>query len=236
MTIKIVTGNVQEALQKLVPDVLLNISDVTGTGAHVLCGVLYREYECYTEMLTQVRYEKIPGRKLVGTYCYRNIGKQTHVLAFTPAYPVPAMIDPNVTYIGTPACPVNPELVNILVSLNTDMMSSGKRSIILPYYGRRNTGYTFNDFIELIETIFDAEITVYLAVTYQFADSAELNNMITLRFNTPVGGNTGRRTIYARQQTGEHPQHPQSYPRNPDMSRGHPSMVNIGWIKMGAQA
>ncbi len=235
MTIKIVTGNVQESLQRLVPDVLVNISDIAGTGAHVLCGVLFREYECYTEMLNRVRYEKISGRNLIGTYCYRNIGNQTHILAFAPVMPAPAMSDPEVTYVGSPDAHVNPALFNILTSLNADMVSSGKRSIILPYYGKPNTGYSFQDFLKMLDYIFDAEITVYVSVTYQFADSAEINNMMVLRFNSPVI-NKGRRTIYARQQgVMEHPQ--ASYPQHiqhhhPDISRGSPSMVNAGWINM----
>jgi len=235
MTIKIVTGNVQESLQKLAPDVLLNISDVTGTGAHALCGVLFREYECYTEMLSRVRYEKIPGRNLLGTYCYKNIAQQTHVLAFVPPSPVPALVDSNITYIGSPTAPVNPSLFNILTSLNTDMLGSGKRSIILPYYGKPNTGYTFNDYLALLDYIFDVEITVYVAVTYQFADSAEMNNLPVLRFNSPVV-NKGRRTIYARQADMEHPQ--AGYPsktrqRSIDLGRGVRDMFNAGWVNMG---
>lgn len=224
MTIKLVTGNVQEALQTLRPSVLLNISDTTGTGAHVLCGVLYRDYPVYTEMLNRVKYNKTPTQSLIGKYCYTNVGDQTHVLAFTSAEPV--YQDPNLTYIGMNTS-INPPLINILSSLNTDMLSSGKRSIIIPYYGKPHTGYGFTEFVDLVGELFDAGIIVYISVTHQFASYGDTANMMVLRFTSPVTSN-GKRTIYAKQNVPQHFERPMT--RYPDLSRGSPNMVNVGWI------
>lgn len=217
--IKLITGNLSEAIQKKAPSVLLNVSDTSGTAAHAMCGILYRDYPCYSEMLNKARYTK-PTMNLLGRYVYTNIGEVTHVLAFVDSNPKP--VDPMVTYIGFDKSR-NPTLINVLTSLNTDMVASGKRSIMLPYYGKPCTGFSFSEFIELCEMVFDAEITVYIAVSHQFAQYGEMNSMYVETFNGPIT-HTGKRTIYANST----PQQQQPATSNPYRS--------TGWIKPQACA
>lgn len=218
--IKLVTGNLSEAIQKLKPAVLLNVSDTAGTAAHAMCGILYRDYPCYTDMLSKARYSK-PSVSLLGRYLYTNIDEVTHVLAFVDSQP--KHIDPLVTYIGMDRSR-NPTLINVLTSVNTDMLASGKKSILLPYYGKPCTGFSFTEFVELCELIFDPEITVMIAVSHQFAQYGQMNNMTVEMFNGPIS-HTGKRTIYATSQSSAPAP---TNPSNPYRS--------TGWIKPQACA
>ena len=80
--LKLFTGNINEALQSIKPDVYLNIADVRGTGVHPLSNVLFRDYPEYNEMLSSLKYSDVDRRTLPGRFMYRNSKNVTHVLGF----------------------------------------------------------------------------------------------------------------------------------------------------------
>ena len=180
--LKLFTGNINEALQSIKPDVYLNIADVRGTGVHPLSNVLFRDYPEYNEMLSSLKYSDVDRRLLPGRFMYRNSGNVTHVLGFI-----------DFTQISTTdGVLFNMPLIRVLQALSENMMQGKQRSIVIPYYGLRSSGYHFLDFLDMLDMVFNPEITVYISVSEQYTSRTELE---CLRFNSPIPDN-GKRTIY----------------------------------------
>lgn len=193
--IKLFTGNICEGLQAIRPQVLVCIADVRGTGIHPLSNVLFRDYTHYNLMLDELRYRQIDRKTLVGKYMYRNEKangqEETHILAF---------VDPEklaeFTFSGNVK---NPELFSILTALASSMRSSGKKTIAIPYYGSRLSGYRFRDFLELLEQVFDEDMTVYLSVSQQYTTMCDKE---VLSYTAPIVRTSDkRRIIYTGQGT-----------------------------------
>lgn len=180
--LKLFTGNINEALQSLKADVFLNICDVRGTGVHPLSNVLFRDYPQYNEMLASLNYSSVDRRTLPGRFMYRNANNVTHVLGF---------IDPN-QLSTTDGVLFNMPLVKVFQSLSETMMQGKQRSIVIPYYGLRSSGYHFLEFLDMLDLTFHTDITVYISVSEQYTSRTELE---CLRFNSPIIDN-GKRTIY----------------------------------------
>lgn len=180
--LKLFTGNINEALQSIKPDVYLNIADVRGTGVHPLSNVLFRDYPEYNEMLAVLRYSNVGRRTLPGRFMYRNSGNVTHVLGFIDFKQINT----------TDGVLFNMPLIRVLQGLSENMMQGKQRSIVIPYYGLKSSGYHFLDFLEMLDMVFNPEITVYISVSEQYTSRTELE---CLRFNSPIPDN-GKRTIY----------------------------------------
>lgn len=191
--LKLFTGNINEALQSIKPDVYLNIADVRGTGVHPLSNVLFRDYPQYNEMLTALKYSDVDRKHLPGHYLYKNVENKVHVLGFIDFTKLDT----------TDGVFHNMPLVRILQSVNADMMTGSQRSIVVPYYGLKASGYHFLNYLDMLDMIFDKEIMVYISVSEQYTTRTELE---CLRFNSPIIEN-GKRTIY---QTRE-PARPSSF-------------------------
>lgn len=184
--LKLFTGNIVQGLQDIKPEVSLCICDTRGTGLHPMSNVLFRDAPEYNEMLDQIRYQGIDRNALVGQYMYKNNHKgETHLLAFVN--PLRAH-DPYGEF-------VNPQLVKILETANEAMVISGKKSIVVPYYGRQVSGYLFQDYLQLLELTFDPQITVYVSVSDQFTS---WTNLPVLRYDAPIQRTSMKqRIIYA---------------------------------------
>lgn len=185
----LVTGNLEEAIQEIKPDVLLNISTASGTGLHCLSGILYRNYPIYTTMLNrQKHFGNLHPKQWTGRYVW---GKETqddtvHVLSF---------IEQN-NGTNTHITDRNArQILNILQSIASDMEQGEKKSILLPYCGLQQSGYRFNDFIDLIESVFpDPIVKIYIAVSSGYLERSRLPQLV---FTRPTGANPTKRTIYA---------------------------------------
>lgn len=188
MSIKLVTGNLLEALQKIKPQVMVNISDPTCKGMNTLSQILYRDYPEYQTMARHLVHSRIPRHNLPGTYMYRRDKNDVvHILGFiSPDHPM----TPNVDRSG--------EILKLLTQINEDMMISGLKSVILPYCGRGLMGMHFTDFIDLVSMTMDGEIDIYISIREHYA---ELSPLPCLRFLTPVPktDHTNRRVIYSQQ-------------------------------------
>lgn len=180
--LKLFTGNINEALQSIKPDVYLNIADVRGTGVHPLSNVLFRDYPEYNEMLSSLKYSDVDRRTLPGQFMYRNSGNVIHVLGFIDFEQIST----------TDGVLFNMPLIRVLQALSENMMQGKQRSIVIPYYGLRSSGYHFLDFLDMLGMVFNPEITVYISVSEQYTSRTELE---CLRFNGPIPDN-GKRTIY----------------------------------------
>ena len=184
--LKLFTGNINEALQKIKPDVYLNICDVRGSGVHPLSNVLFRDYPQYNDMLSTLRYNPIDRRTLPGKFMYRNENNIIHALGFIDFTRIMETYD---MFHNMP-------LVQIFQNLNRDMMAGKQRSIVVPYYGLKSSGYHFLEYLDMLDMVFDQSITVYISVSEQYCNRTELE---CLRFNSPLVGN-GKRTIYQTKQ------------------------------------
>lgn len=193
--ITLFTGNIVQALQEIKPDVSLCIADTRGTGLHPMSNVLFRDVPEYNEMLDSIRYQNIDRNNLVGCYMYKNAeNHQTHILGFVN--PEKAQ-EPCGDY-------KNPHLVRIIEVMNAAMVSSGKKSVAVPYYGKNVSGFYFNEFIEFLELNIDPQIKIYVSVSEQYTTRTTLP---VLRFDAPiirtsvkqriiyVGGKGGQRVI-----------------------------------------
>lgn len=189
--LKLFTGNINEALQKIKPDVYLNICDVRGSGVHPLSNVLFRDYPQYNDMLSTLRYNPIDRRTLPGKFMYRNENQVIHVLGF---------IDFN-QIMTSDGMFHNMPLIQVFQNLNRDMMIGKQHSVVVPYYGLKSSGYHFLEYLDMLDMIFDPTITVYISVSEQYSNRTELE---CLRFNSPLVEN-GKRTIYQTKQPIEHP-------------------------------
>lgn len=192
--ITLFTGNIVEALQNIKPEVSLCIADTRGTGLHPMSNVLFRDAPEYNEMLDSIRYQNIDRNKLVGCFMYKNAADKTHILGFVN--PEQAQ-EPYGDY-------KNPHLVRIIETMNEAMVSSGKKTVVVPYYGKNVSGFYFNEFIEFLELTFDPQIKIFVSVSDQYTKRTTLP---VLRFDAPilrtsvkqriiyVGGKGGQRVI-----------------------------------------
>lgn len=200
--LKLFTGNINEALQTIEADVYLNICDVRGSGVHPLSNVLFRDYPQYNEMLATLKYTEVDRRTLPGRFMYINTDTITHVLGFIDFAQLSS----------SDGVLFNMPLVNVLKSLSETMMQGTQRSIVIPYYGLRSSGYHFLEFLAMLEMTFNSDITIYISVSEQYTTRTELE---CLHFKSPIIEN-GKRTIYRTKE-------PVNRPRTFDALRGHSS-------------
>lgn len=161
MSLTLITGDLGKAVRDLTPDICVNFTTPRGSAITPLGSVLYKQHPTYMQIISEIKSSYTRDYLYYGTFKWMKdpMTGQILIAAFTEVVDSGPEMDP--------------ALKRMLVEINRDAVQCGASSVLLSHY-KTGFEYSFCDFVDDINEIFDPSLTVYIATTDRYAKNLGL--------------------------------------------------------------